>query len=57
MAKKWLTVGEVARRYGIKDYQVRYAVKVGYLKTRKKGWIILIKADQLPKTWPVKKGV
>lgn len=47
-----LTVREVADLYGIREHQVRYALKSGKIKYTKKGWMILIKRKSLPKRWP-----
>jgi predicted DNA-binding transcriptional regulator len=50
-----LTVKEVAEKFGIKEHQVRYAIRTGKLKgVTKKGWMLLIKSKSLPKKWPVK---
>lgn len=57
MSKDLLTLKEVADRYGVKEHQVRYAIKVGKIKAFKKGWIILIKRKTLPKVWPIQRGV
>lgn len=56
MTKNCLTIKEVANLYGIKDYQVRYAIRAGYIKSFKKGWMVLIKKKALPKKWPTMKG-
>jgi hypothetical protein len=53
-SSSYLTLREVADRYGKEEHQVRYAVRAGYLKPIKKGWMLLFKRKGLPKKWPVK---
>ena len=57
MSKGDLTVREVAEKFGVKEHQVRYAIKIGAIKAYKKGWMVLVKRKSLPKKWPVAKGV
>lgn len=53
MTGSYLTLREVADKYGVEQHQVRYAIRAGYLKAEKKGWMLLIKRKSLPKKWPV----
>jgi len=53
MTGSYLTLREVADKYGVEQHQVRYAIRAGYLKAEKKGWMLLIKTKNLPKKWPV----
>jgi predicted transcriptional regulator len=53
MSNNYLTLKEVADRYGVEQHRVRYAIRAGYIKAEKKGWMLLIRRKGLPKKWPI----
>ena len=50
----YATVNEVAKRYGLTNRQVLYALNRGHIEGDKVGWIWLIDTSTLPVKWPVR---
>lgn len=49
--KDFVSVKQVARRYGIPAQQVYRAIRMKKLKARKVGWALLIHKSDLPDKW------
>lgn len=57
--EKYLSIREVAKRYGKSEAQVRYAIKTNrnhVFRPKKMGWVWVFKESELPETWPWDNG-
>jgi hypothetical protein len=51
---KYITVAELAERYGKSYTQAWYAVKSGKIPSIRVKWQYLVNTEDLPQEWPVK---
>jgi hypothetical protein len=47
-----MTTRDVAEHFGITPGQVLREIRLGRLKARRFGWVYVIKATDLPESWP-----